>query len=276
MTFYRIPEKKVEGKPLGRVVHHDSRSKLFPVRSAGPNKSVAWTRRVGPFSQEIGSCTGNGALGALGTDPFFATLPDLPFTEEEATDVIYSLATRLDEFVGQYPPTDTGSSGLGAAKACLQLGLISGYEHAFSLDDVVTGLQTRPGITGVRWYSGMDSPDDDGFVKPTGRVRGGHEFEVSEVSLEEEYFGFWNSWGDWAKGGRFYMRFADYEKLLKQDGDATFFVPRTAPAPTPIVTQTTFVLAGDVAARLDVVAKRHEQTDDQYLDSRLRSMFHMK
>lgn len=267
----------VDGKPLGRGLLHDSASRAYPVnRKAAVAASKAWQRHSPVLNQgNIGSCTGNASDGCLGSDPFYSTLPsDFDFAEDTAVK-IYSLATKLDSFSGEYPPTDTGSNGLSAAKACQQLGFISGYEHAFSVDDVIAGLQTRPGITGVNWYEGMDTPDENGFVAPTGRVRGGHEFEIAAVDMENEYFGFWNSWGTgYGDQGRMRIRFSDYERLLSEDGDATFFTPLSQPAPTPIVAVTQLNIADDIAEHVARAAARHDFPNvDSWADNHFRHWF---
>lgn len=224
----------------GRHINHDSRSKSFRTPKATTQVSKKWARQTPTLNQgDLGSCTGNSSCGVLGTDPFFPTLADkikagLKLDEPEAVN-IYGLATQLDSYAGQYPPTDTGSDGLSAAKACQKLGFISGYTHALSMDDFINGMQNGPAISGTNWYTGMDSPDANGLVTVTGNVRGGHEFEADELDMENELVGFINSWGTWGLNGtgKFYIKFSDFEKLLSQQGDATFFVPLDQPAPTP-------------------------------------------
>lgn len=239
-----IPEIIIEDKRLGRHVNHDSRSKNYRVeRKTASPVTKSWNRDTPILDQgNLGSCTGNGSTGVLGTDPFFALVkqafPNTTLDEAEAVK-IYSLATQLDNYQGTYPPTDTGSDGLSAAKACQQLGFISGYTHALSLDDLIQGLQTGPCIVGTDWLTGMDSPDGNGLVHATGTVRGGHEYECWKVDMENSMLGFKNSWGaSWGDAGGFYYSFADFSKLLKDDGDATFFTPLTAPAPVPTPTPT--------------------------------------
>lgn len=236
-TIVRIPEIKVEGKPLGRHIEHDPRSKSFRVAPRKTQASTKWRRRSPILDQgQLGSCTGNASDGVLGTDPFFGSLPtDFDFSETTAVS-IYELATQLDNVSGQYPPTDTGSTGLAAAKACKQKGFISGYTHAFSIDDVINGLQSGPAITGISWFNSFDTPDANGVVSlpSNAYVRGGHEVEIIEVDMTNELFTLPNSWGPgWGLNGYFKIPFGVYEKLLAEGGDATFFVPLSQPAPTP-------------------------------------------
>jgi len=146
-----------ERNRLGRHIEHDERSKGFAVaRLATAPKSVSFERHCAPYDQgELGSCTGNAMAGVLMSDPFWKDGRLL--TESDAVR-LYSEATHLDNIQGSYPPQDTGSSGLGVAKAAKKEGWIKGYEHAFGLDDLIHGLSQRPGLLGIYWYTSFDSP----------------------------------------------------------------------------------------------------------------------
>lgn len=243
----RIPEHSSD-RPgagrLGRHVRHDPRSLRYqvPARSTGTLKSVRHTRRIPVLDQgDLGSCTGNAAEGVLGTSPFLETLPgwfaDVSGSAAEKQAVwLYSAATRLDDYDGEYPPTDTGSDGLSVAKAALAGGLISGYRHATSLDAALTALAARPVIAGINWYSSFDVPTDTGIVYITSgaQVRGGHEICLDELNVEDRLIGFTNSWGaSWGEDGRAYLPWEDFERLLSEQGDVTAFVSLSQPAPTP-------------------------------------------
>lgn len=237
--------------PLGRHVQHDPRS-LDYAHGVLPNsaiKSVDWTRRVPHFDQgQLGSCTGNAATGLVGTDS--ATRPGLtsitldghvlPVDEDLAVRV-YSLATTLDEFDGAYPPTDTGSSGIGAAKALVKLGLAARYTHAFSLDALKSALQTGPVMAGTVWLESMfDVDPKTGYVVVDRKspVAGGHEYVLSAYDTSRLAFRIDNSWGEgWGIRGSAWFSQADVQWLLSQQGDVTVpawvTVPSPPPAPTP-------------------------------------------
>jgi hypothetical protein len=229
---------------LGRHVNHDPRSRRFPVRR-GPVgiHSVQHTRRVPIFDQgDLGSCTGNAALGCLGTDPFHSTIDLgergrlLDFTEQAAVN-IYAMATQVDPFDGSYPPTDTGSDGLSVAKVLTDAGYIAGYRHAFSIGDLLTGLMDAPCIVGTEWTEGMYEPNAGGQIRPTGPAAGGHEYVCDGYDAFRDLLWFTNSWGTgWAVGGRHCMSVDDFTALLARQGDATFFVPssETPPVPEPM------------------------------------------
>lgn len=243
----RIPEQPVPGRPLGRHVRHDERSRRYPVRAADPATltSVRHERYVPVLQQaDLGACTGFAAEGCVGTGALLLAIPTgLPArptgvaaTDEDQARALYSAATKVDEFEGEWPPTDTGSSGLGVAKACKAAGLISGYRHAFGLNAALTALSQQPVIAGINWYSTFDEPDKDGRIS-IGRgayVRGGHEICLDELDVPHRLVGFTNSWSEsWGKGGRAYLSWDDFGRLLQEDGDVTVFVPLTVPAPTP-------------------------------------------
>jgi hypothetical protein len=242
-----IPEVIIPDHRLGRHINHDPQSLAYKVTPRGTPTSVKWARHVGPFDQgNLGSCTIQSLLGVLASDPFWSTLPKDLQTALGRSDIQTSLAqplyreeTRLDPFKGAWEPDDTGSDGLSAAKTGKNHGWINGYLHITSLDAAWTGIKDGPFITGVMWMSGMDYPDSEGIVHATGSVRGGHEFEVAEYDASRGLWGCWNSWtASWGKGGKFYIPDEDYQTLLKMQGDATTFVPVTAPAPTPDPTPT--------------------------------------
>lgn len=236
--------KTGDPRPLGRHIHLDSRSKAF--RVAQPRTaptSIEWIRRIPVLDQgDLGSCEGNGSVGCVGTDPNLSSLPlSLGFigTEDQAV-AIYERATVLDGYAGQYPPTDTGTDNTSTAKAIQEKGWISGYTHAFTIDDVIAGLQNGPGLSGSNWHTGQDKPTTTGLVKPTGSVRGGHAYECNKVDLNKGLLYFWNSWGtSFGVGGMFNMSFDSYAQLLSEQGEMTFFIPIGQPAPTPTPTPST-------------------------------------
>lgn len=230
---------------LGRHVRHDPRSLHYQVapRSLADLKSVRHRRYIPVLDQgDLGSCTGNAALGAVGTGALFQALAgnagcpsenDAAKDEQQAVS-LYSAATALDDYDGEYPPTDTGSDGLSVAKAAQRAGLISGYRHATSLEAALTALAAQPVITGVNWYEGMDSPDVDGLVLVTGQVRGGHEFVLDELDVDNRLVWFTNSWTEsWGIDGRACIGWDDFGRLLDEQGDVTAFTPVTEPAPQP-------------------------------------------
>jgi hypothetical protein len=247
---------------LGRHVLHDPRSLRYAhgVLPKAAIRSVDWVRRAPVFDQgQLGSCTGNAAAGLLSTDS--AARPGLtsvtisgnvlPVDETLAVQV-YSLATQLDSIQGAYPPDDTGSSGLGVAKALVKLGLAEKYQHAFSLDALKAALQSGPVMVGTMWLESMfDVDGSSGYVVVDRKtqVAGGHEYVISAYDASTHAFRLDNSWSEaWGIRGSAWLAQADLQWLLSQDGDVTVPIWAVAPSPKPAITAED--LAGQVRALL--------------------------
>lgn len=232
-------------KRLGRHVRHDSRSRnfAFEAEDLATLKSVKHPHFIQTLDQgQLGSCTGNATVGCLGTDIFWATAAVKAVLSQtnEAVDEnlavsIYSEATQLDTYDGTYPPTDTGSDGLSVAKVAQKRGLISGYQHALSLEATLTALTKQTVIVGTAWHGDMFHPNPDGRLRITGSIEGGHEYMLDEINVEKKIVWMKNSWGSgWGvTGGRAYLTWDDLGALLADYGDCTIFTPVNLPAPTP-------------------------------------------
>jgi hypothetical protein len=249
VTNYRIVPQGTNLFPLGRHVNHDPRSLRYAFPEADgavTYNAVDHQRHVPIFDQgQLGSCTGNAAVGCMGTGDFYSTVASnhrdgwLPLTEDGAIDC-YEAATVLDPYPGQYPPDDTGSDGNSVAMALKNAGMISGYTHALSYDAAMQALQLQPVIFGLSWLEGMFTPGADGTLPVTGSLAGGHEVVLSAYDPHTARVRLDNSWGaGWGEGGSAWLQLADFKKLLKQDGDVTVFTPITAPAPQPTPTPPT-------------------------------------
>ena len=234
---------------LGRHVEHDPRSLNYAhgVLPKDAIKSVDWTRRAPIFDQgQLGSCTGNAATGLLGTDSagrtgqttvVLADDPNASWPVDENLAVhVYELATQLDNITGTYPPDDTGSSGIGAAKALKKLGLATKYTHAFSLDALKSALQNGAAMAGTIWPESAFDVDTDGYLKVDRKspIAGGHEYVLSAYDVTRKAFRMDNSWGaSWGLNGSAWIHEADMQWLLSQQGDVTVPAWATAPVPTP-------------------------------------------
>lgn len=253
-----------DGHPsLGRHVEHDLRSLAYAhgVLPKSAIASVDWTRRAPILDQgQLGSCTGNAATGTLGTDSAGRTAATsvtigssgaaashglfpagVHVLDEGFAVALYSLATLLDSIPGQYPPTDTGSSGLGVAKALQALGLAVSYSHAFSMAALNSALQGGPVLIGIEWLNSMFTTASDGRipVDQTSGVAGGHELELCKYDATTGEYWVANSWGtSWGHAGYGYLTTADLTWLLSQQGDVTVPAWAAAPAPTPTPTPT--------------------------------------
>jgi len=222
---------------LGRQIVHDPRSRRF---AAAPRTTTAkrqnrshriWDPHPNP-NQVIGNCTGVAecVMGNSAGNRHKGVTLDM----QDAVR-IYSLATSLDPFDGAYPPEDTGSSGLAAAKAAVQLGIGDRYEWYFGIDAVLDGLQDHTLSVGTWWYWDMfNATSQNRLVRPTGGKAGGHQWalykhdvSVSKLSIGKQRVGGICWWGSYRY---FELTVDDFAELLADDGD----VHRTIRANTPL------------------------------------------
>jgi hypothetical protein len=225
---------------LGRHVHHDSMSRLYPFRAPAKLdlKPTVHPRHVSVFDQgNLGSCVPNAGVGCLGTGAFYDLVRSRFAWTEATCQNYYRKVTRADPYPDAWEPTDTGSDGLSMAKVFTADTLINGYQHAFSLTDALAALMLYPIITGTNWYRSMFDPSPSGEVTISAGspIDGGHEYVADTLDPDNERVGFTNSWSpDWGNGGRFWMSFATWERLLAEEGDVTVFTPLDTVPPTPV------------------------------------------
>lgn len=214
---------------LGRHRVHDARSRSFAFGAASkpPTKSGEH-KRVAPIwdQGDVGSCTGNAAMGCLMTAPLWRA--GWKFTEADALK-LYILETQIDdrEIPGHYPPDDTGSAGIYSAKALRKMGLISGWLTAFGLNATLNALVSGPVSLGIPWPESFMDPARDGLLKMGKRPRyaGGHQVELTGVDCTRQLVKVANSWGPgWGANGYGFMRWADLGYLLADGGDTTIYV----------------------------------------------------
>jgi hypothetical protein len=230
-------EKRPVRAQLGRHVGHDTRSLNYLVEETTDTFVPVRWELDGPVLDQgqLGACTGFATATCLNHAPYKATVPANVTLDNAEGVTLYSAATRLDPYPGNYPPSDTGSDGLSAAKAAKKLGLITGYLHITTPEALASALALGPVIVGTDWYESMFDPDSMGnlTVDRSSGVAGGHEYTLDEITGDGR-FGFTNSWGSsFGLGGRMFMQVPDFLGLLAAKGDATHFVALGKPAPTP-------------------------------------------
>lgn len=139
---------------------------------------------------------------------------------------LYSKATQIDEFVGEFPTEDTGSSGLAVCKVAHRSEWISEYQTAIGWEEFKKAIQTGPVYVGSFWTTAMNMPDDNGFVAPLGTELGGHQYLVIGLDVENEFVTILNSYSDsYGINGRCRMKFNYFSELLHNLGDAMIIKP---------------------------------------------------
>jgi hypothetical protein len=240
LLLHRFPEIVHEGMRLGRHLALDGRSLLYTVERdveamlLAP-KPADWTSPIPTLDQgQLGSCTGNAgtyALAALvGLEVRFngwrLSATDAEGNENFAVD-LYHEATLDDGFPGEFPPDDTGSSGLGVCRALKAAGLIGAYHWATTMRGFAAMLQRGGAIIGMPWYEAFFDPDANGFIDVPAwegsAIAGGHELYVEALETYDTHYPersvirFHNSWGEnWGDHGRGRMRLATYQALRQQ------------------------------------------------------------
>ena len=213
---------------LGRQCVHDPRSRSFAAPRTGAARRDIAHRVYDPTpnpNQPRGNCTGcaEAMMGnAKGNRRSGVIL------RMADADRIYSRATQLDPWPGSWPPTDTGSSGLAAAKAAVELGHGESYEWYFGIDHTLGGLQHHALSAGTWWTEGLFEPDPrTKLVRPTGQKVGGHQYLLraydvtSKLTVGQHRIGLRCWWGGYRD---VWITVDDFAGLLADDGD----VHRTA------------------------------------------------
>lgn len=229
---------------LGRRIQHDPRSRqyAYPTRGITAPRSV---RHLMP-APHVDQFYTSGCVGFSGVNMLNCTTAIRSRTKWNALyrhgsggrsflgndDGLddYSGATRYDEFPGQYPPTDDGSSALGLMKFWKTNNIITGYDWTFTFDAFLAALQRQPVLVGTNWYDDMMSTAADGVVhSDCSKMAGGHEYLATQIIGPKKLLGFEQSWGEnppgFGKHGRFWMGFGlAKELIIAQQGDVA--VPR--------------------------------------------------
>lgn len=137
-------------------------------------RSYTWSVPMVLNQGQGSSCVGHGWAHELAARPGVVRGVDHAFAVD-----IYHGAQRRDPWPGgEYEgasPVYAGSSVQAGAEEVKALGFIDEYRWAFTIADLITAIGYHgPAVIGIDWYAGMFEPDDDGWIRPTGDVAGGH------------------------------------------------------------------------------------------------------
>jgi len=221
-------------KGLGRFPAPDERDRGFPMRAvlpaAAPERRYRyWHHRAWRGDQgQTPQCVAYAWLHWIAHGPHTSRslgrrqAGPMPYIQPRD---LYCRAQQLDPWPGDCTSPRSqqydGTSVRAGAKALQERGFIGSYWWAWSLEPVIQALLTTgPVVVGTTWTSGMSDPVD-GFIRPTGRVEGGHAYVLDGVSLDRKVVRMTNSWGlGWSRNGSAWITFADLAALLDDYGEA--------------------------------------------------------
>jgi hypothetical protein len=208
---------------LGRIKWHDPRSKLHPVSHTMTiglkPRSYSWRCTTWLDQGQEGSCVGHGVAHELAARPVEERV-----THEQAV-AIYHAAQKIDEWPGE---AYEGTSVTAGVKVAQKQGHFKSYTWAYNLNDLALGVgYSGPAVLGIDWYQGMMDVDDDGYIRDSGSVVGGHCILCMAVDVKQSRFTLHNSWGkSWGRNGRAYVSFDVMANLIGKGGEACFFHQR--------------------------------------------------
>lgn len=236
---------------LDRVPQFDVRSRDYGIRSLIPASSLknkVWFFGGAPYrsGQNLdqgneGACVGFGWTGELISSPSVKRFKSQEIANAYARG-FYAEAKKNDEWPGE---DYEGSSVLAGAKVAALRGYIPEYRWAFGIDDLVGAVShIGPVVVGTDWTEDMDNVLPNGLLSGTGgKVRGGHCYLIRGLILNPSKAGGYerlgldpvlritNSWGkSYGRNGDVFVKVDDFEKLLKNGGEACIPMRRESSA----------------------------------------------
>jgi len=205
---------------FGRCHVEDPRDQKFKLRRISTDRLTRyWSSRYFGNQGQEPSCVGFAWMHWLEASPI---------SQYVLGGGIYKLAQYLDEWQGQ---NYEGTSVRAGAKALSHLGFIKEYRWATKIAPVISAvLETGPVVIGIDWREGMLETNKNGFIKPTGKIVGGHAILIDGVNKEKGFVRLKNSWGkDWGQKGRAKLKFDDLQTLLSHQGEACLGIERKPP-----------------------------------------------
>jgi hypothetical protein len=222
---------------LGRLFHPDPRD--WPLRAvAAPaqepveRRTKIWTMRYRWLDQgATGTCVGHGWKHELLCEPTRSTKrlgSPTPFD-------IYDAAISIDEWTENDGDTarQFGTSVRAGAKVLQALGLLDHYAFVQSIHEAIDWLCSPRGgplVTGFNWYETMFERNAAGFLTIGGAIRGGHCTLAHGWDNRRGAVKCLTSWRDF---GPFWLAGEDFERLLREDGEACAPVDRAQLVVTP-------------------------------------------
>jgi len=177
-----------------------------------------------PLEQFISSCVGMGFTNMLEHEKGISSRGS-----EWATEFYFEVQRRDQLPGGEYPgayPVMGGTSIYDALVYAKEIGLISDFVRARTMDEVLSGMCYHPSgaIFGLDWTEGMMRPDRKGMSRVTGRSVGGHCTYGRDFYLKQGIVRGPNSWPEWNPwlNGDWAMSTKELDKALRRGGECWF------------------------------------------------------
>lgn len=178
----------------------------------GKKKTKIWKYRP-PMSQNKygGACVGFSRGNWLNSEP------RMKHVDEQFCVDLWNLAKRRDMWPENDNDPNGGTDPDIADRILRQNNIIIGKIKDFwSKKSIKKALLNEgPILFATDWYDGMDIPDENGYIYPTGEIRGGHAivligFDKGDVLFLNSWAGYepWDKFGQVAR-----MKFKDFGKL---------------------------------------------------------------
>ena len=184
--------------------------------SVGPQPpattAVLWDNSDTVLDQaDTGHCVGFGHAQWGNTDPV-----DDNYANNDGHDIYYEAKVIDGE-----PKAENGTSVHSGIKAMKNRKRVTAYAWTSAIPEMKQWVLTKGSlIIGSDWYTGMFNPDTNGFIKPSGVVEGGHCYIIIGWD-DADNLTILNSWGSgWGKGGRAFIKSADFGKLINPGFEA--------------------------------------------------------
>jgi hypothetical protein len=211
------------------------------IRSTPKRVDILW--EIGPILDQgsEGACVGFGWTAQTLASPFKSDLrrsksPKSPREPQPFAMHVYREAQKVDQWPGE---DYSGTSVLAGAKIMKNLGFMSSYAWAFSIDEIIDSILAKgPVVLGIPWYSGMYKAPN-GVLKVSGKKVGGHCIVAVGFKVSSDKFGggssviLQNSWGnDWGINGLAEIEVSELEKLIANSAEAC--IPLKTPYRNPL------------------------------------------
>lgn len=210
--------------------NHDPQSRNYPIPTLATNRirptSLYWGNPNTILDQgQEGACVGFAWTNKLLALPIKTQIP----TPNNFARNIYQQAQKIDEWPGE---NYSGTSVLAAAKIVKNLGYISEYRWAFTIEDILNALaHIGPVVLGIPWCSNMYKTTPQGQVTIGGTKVGGHAILatgygprtilINNQPIETLTIRWRNSWGPtYGINGDAHITTTDLQQLLKDGGEA--------------------------------------------------------